>query len=75
MLFFFRLLIFFKINFFEKFFHYTIRLSNTLDPDPDQQNIGPDLGMNTFQRLLADDKKRERLKPDAKIRPINPQGS
>ena len=30
----------------------TIRVSNSLDPDPD----GPDLGPNCLQRLSADDK-------------------
>ena len=37
----------------------TIRVStrsNGLDPDQDQQSVGPDLGPNCFQRLSADDK-------------------
>ena len=70
--FFCRLLIFFQDKFFRKIL---IRLSNTLDANQGQQNVGPDLGMNSFQRLLADDKSRERVKPHAKIRPINPLGS
>ena len=38
--------------FFEK---YTIRVSNSLDPDQTQQNFGPDLGPNSLQKLSADD--------------------
>ena len=33
----------------------TIRVSNSLDPDQAQQNVGPDLGPNCLQRLSADD--------------------
>ena len=29
--------------------------SNSLDPDQDQQNVGPDLGSHCLQRLSADD--------------------
>ena len=36
----------------------TISLSNNLDPDQDRQNVGPDLGPNCLQRLLADNKSR-----------------
>ena len=35
------------------FFH-TIRVSNSLDPDQAQQNVGPDLGPNCLQGLSAD---------------------
>ena len=31
--------------------HNTIRESNSLDPDQDQQYVGPDLGPNCLQRL------------------------
>ena len=31
-------------------------MSNCLDPDQDQRNVGPDLGTNCLQRLSADDK-------------------
>ena len=42
---FFHLLIFFfKINFFENFFHNTV--SNSLDPDQTLHFVGPDLGPN-----------------------------
>ena len=33
----------------------TIKVSNGEDPDPDRRSVGPDLGPNCFQRLLADD--------------------
>ena len=42
-------------------------MSNSLDPDQDRQNIGPDLGPNCLQRLLADNKslqKQGELKMD-----------
>ena len=34
-------------------------MSKGLDPDEDQQNVGPDLGQNYFQRLSADEKNCE----------------
>ena len=34
---------------------YTIRVSNSLDPDQTQQNFEPDLGPNSLQKLSADD--------------------
>ena len=34
-------------------------MSNSLDPDQDRQNVGPDLGPNCLQRLSADDKSCE----------------
>ena len=49
---------FLKINFFKKSFRNTIRVSNSLDPDQDQNFVGPDLGPNCLQRLSADDKSR-----------------
>ena len=42
-------------------------MSNSLDPDQDRQNVGPDLGPNCLQRLLADNKslqKQGELKMD-----------
>ena len=51
-----RLLTFFKINFFKKKIRNTIRVSNSLDPDQDLQNVGPDLGPNCLQMLSVDDK-------------------
>ena len=38
------------------FFFKTIRVSNSLDPDQAQHFVGPDLGPNCLQRLLADNK-------------------
>ena len=43
-----RLLTFFRINFFKRFFQEQIRGSNDLDPD---QDVCPDLGPNCLQRL------------------------
>ena len=43
------LLIFFKINFFQKKIRNTIRVSNGLGPDQDQRSVVPDLGPNCFQ--------------------------
>ena len=40
----------------KKIFQEYIRVSNSLDPDQDRQNVNPDLGPNGLQRLLADDK-------------------
>ena len=40
------LLIFFKINFFEKFFLETILVSNRLDPDQARHFVEPGLGPN-----------------------------
>ena len=31
-------------------------MSNSLDPDQARHSVGPDLGPNCLQRLLADDK-------------------
>ena len=31
-------------------------MSNSLDPDQDRKNVGPDLGANGLQRLFAEDK-------------------
>ena len=42
-------------DFFSKIsFRNTIRVSNGLDPDQDQHNVGPDLGPNRLQRLPAE---------------------
>ena len=56
---FYRLMIFFKINFFEIFFQNTIRVSNSLDPDQTQHFVGPDLGLNCLQGLSAEDTRRQ----------------
>ena len=52
---------FLQINFFLKnYFRNTIRVSltNGFDPDQDRHFVGPDLGPNCLQRLLADNKSR-----------------
>ena len=55
-----RQLIFFKINFFEKFFE-EYQLSNSLDPDQTQRFVGSGLGQNCLQRLSAGDTRRQRV--------------
>ena len=37
-------------------------MSNSLDPDQDRQNVGPDLGPNSLQRLSADNTCGQRVK-------------
>ena len=48
-----RLLIFFKINFFQKFFQKHYQSAKQLGS---RQNVGPDLCPNCLQRLSAEDK-------------------
>ena len=43
-------------------FFNTIRVSNSLDPDKAQHFVGPDLGPNCLQRLLAYAASRQRVK-------------
>ena len=40
----------------------TIRVSNSMDPDQAQQNVGPDLGPNFLQKLSTDDTGRLRVR-------------
>ena len=58
---------FFQINFFTNSFRNTIRVSNSLDPDQDRHNVGPDLGPNCLQRLSADDKSRFSARRELKL--------
>ena len=44
-----------KSTFMKNSFRNTIRVSNSLDPDQARHIVGPDLGPNCLQRLLADD--------------------
>ena len=56
-----RLLIFFKINFFEKFFqqyHQSVKQIR-LDPDQAKHFVGPDLGPICLQWLSADNTSRQ----------------
>ena len=47
----------FQNQLFQKILSGTLSdLSNSLDPDQDRQNVGPDLGPNCLQRLSADDR-------------------
>ena len=36
-------------------------MSNSLDPVQERQNVVPDLGLNCFQRLSADNTSRQRV--------------
>ena len=45
-----RLLTFSEVNLFLNSFRNTIRVSNSLDPDQDRQNVGPDLDPDCLQR-------------------------
>ena len=47
-----------KLTFSKKNFRNIIRVSNGLDPDQDRHSVGPDLGPNCLQMLLADGKSR-----------------
>ena len=54
-----------KLTFSKITFRNTIGISNSLDPDQDKRNVGPDLGPNCLQRLSADDNlatSKERVK-------------
>ena len=55
------LLIFFKINFFKKFFQ-EYHMSNSLDPDKARHFVGPHLGPTCLQRLPSDGTRRQRVK-------------
>ena len=37
-------------------------MSNSLDPDQAQQNVGPELGPNCLQRLSADNTSKQKVK-------------
>ena len=56
------LLIFFKNNFFEKFFQRIPSMLNSLDPDHAEHFVGPDQGPNCLQWSLADDTSGQRGK-------------
>ena len=57
-----RLLIFFQNNFVQKnYFKNIIRASNSLDPDPAQHFVRPDLDPNCLQRLSTDDTSKKRF--------------
>ena len=47
--------LFFKNTYFKKIFQeHLIRVSNSLGPDQDRQNVGPDCEPNCLQRSSAD---------------------
>ena len=56
------LLIFFKINFFKRFFKNAIGVSNSLDLNQPLHAVGSYLGPNCLQRLSADDTRKSRKK-------------
>ena len=45
----------FKMNFLDKSFRITIRVAYSLDPNKARHFVGPDLGSNLLERLLAED--------------------
>ena len=45
--------LFFKINFFQKSFGNTFRVSNGLDSDQARHHVGPDLGPNSLQKVIS----------------------
>ena len=47
-----------KSTFSKNSFRYTIRVSNSLDPDQAKHFVGPDLGPKCLQKLSADDTRR-----------------
>ena len=53
--------LFSKSTFLNNSFRNMIRVSNSLDPDQAQQNVGPDLGPNCLQMLSADATSRHRV--------------
>ena len=60
-----RLLIFSESTFskiLSRYTIYTIKGSNSLDPDQARHFVGLDLGPNCLQRLSADDTRRQRVK-------------
>ena len=46
--------LFSKLILLKNSFRNTISVSNSLDPDQDQQNVGTDLSSNCFQRVSTD---------------------
>ena len=48
--------VFSKLTFSKNSFRNMIKVSNSLDPDQDRQNVGLDLGPNCLPRLSADNK-------------------
>ena len=54
--------VFFKINFFVKFFQRIPSMLNSLDPDQARHFVGPDLGPNCLQRITADNTCGQRVK-------------
>ena len=49
---------FFQNQLFRKNFKITFKVSNRLDPDQARHLVGPDLGPNCLQRILAKDTSR-----------------
>ena len=48
-----------NLNFSKSSFRYTMRVSNSLDPDKARHVVGPNLGPNCLQKLSADDTSRQ----------------
>ena len=56
-----------KCTFAKRYFKNAIKVSNSLDPDQAQQNVGPDLGKNRLQRPSADDKQLRELQVNVDV--------
>ena len=55
--------LFSKLTFSKNYFRNSISVSNSLDPDQDQHNVGPDLGPNCFyQKMTEVSTSKERVK-------------
>ena len=52
---------FFKSTFLKYTFRYTIKGSNSLDPDQANIFVGPDLGPNCLQMSSGDDASRQKV--------------
>ena len=52
---------FFRIKFFEKFFHEFHKRFKQIDPDQARHFVRPDLGPNCLQRLSGEDTSRQRV--------------
>ena len=54
-------ILFSKLAFLKNSFRNTIRVSNSVDPDQARHFVGPDMGPNCLQKLLAYDTSRPRV--------------
>ena len=55
----------------KKSFRNSTRVSNSLEPDPARQVVGPDLFLNCLQRLSADNTSKQRVKVGMVFEKVN----